>query len=69
VLTGGDGDDDLFGDAGNDVLGAGVGNDTLTGGAGTDLLFAGIGNDTLDGGGQDGADDVLFGGPGRTASS
>jgi len=57
----------LFGGAGNDVLGGGsgndqlfgeAGNDTLLGRGGSDLLFGGEGNDTLTGG--DG-DDQMFG--------
>jgi autotransporter-associated beta strand protein len=48
--TGGNGDDELIGDALNNKLSAGLGNDTLTGG---------LGNDTLDGG--DGADSLVGG--------
>jgi Ca2+-binding RTX toxin-like protein len=53
MLSGGTGDDTLYGDAGND---------TLSGGSGKDKLYGGDGNDTLDGG--DG-DDVLEGGKGN----
>ena len=49
MLTGGSGNDQLFGQAGND---------TLLGKGGDDLLFGGAGNDTLTGG--DG-DDQVFG--------
>jgi hypothetical protein len=60
----------LFGDDGNDTLGAagsrannvlegGAGNDTLQGGAGRDLLVGGLGADVLHGAG---ADDILVGG-------
>ena len=51
-MTGGDGADQVSGDAGND---------TLAGGAGADSLFGGAGNDTLVVADGDGAD-ALFGG-------
>ncbi len=63
-IHGGDGDDtivggflgdQLFGDAGNDLILGGTqgidGDDQLFGGAGRDTLFGNIGADTLDGGG------------------
>jgi serralysin len=55
------GNDQLFGEAGNDYLIGGWGNDTLEGGAGNDWLFGGKGNDTLRGGDDR---DYLFGGDG-----
>lgn len=55
TLTGGDGNDLLFGQTGRDVL---------RGGAGDDLLFGGPDADVLQGGG---GDDQLFGGAGREA--
>ena len=59
VLTGGAGDDTLYGlggadklvgNAGDDVLAGNAGNDTLQGGEGDDYLLGGAGNDTLEGG-------------------
>jgi serralysin len=70
-LEGGDFDDTLVGDAGDNVISGGGGNDTLAGGDGDDRLFGGDGNDTLYGGaGNDrlsgnGGADVLYGGPGN----
>jgi len=68
-VTGGSGNDILFGDGNANVLDGGAGgNDILTGGAGDDTLFGGVGLDILIGG--DGADsleggtgeDILVGG-------
>jgi Ca2+-binding RTX toxin-like protein len=50
VVTGGAGNDILFGDAGND---------TLLGNSGRDILIGGAGNDSLNGGS---GDDILVGG-------
>ena len=52
TLSGGGGDDEIYG---------GSGDDTLNGGAGDDTLYGGAGGDTLDGGA---GDDALVGGPG-----
>ena len=41
---------DLFGEAGSDLLYGGTGNDYLSGGAGIDGLRGGAGNDRLEGG-------------------
>jgi hypothetical protein len=49
-LSGGLGDDRMFGDAGNDTLQGGAGNDSLFGGDGNDLLIGGAGADSLSGG-------------------
>jgi Ca2+-binding RTX toxin-like protein len=57
-LFGGDGNDTLTGDSGNDQLFGGAGNDTLLGKGGNDFLFGGDGNDTLIGGA---GDDQVFG--------
>jgi Ca2+-binding RTX toxin-like protein len=74
-LTGGNGDDNLFGSAadetltggnGNDVERAGSGVDTLWGGNGNDRLDAGAGNDTLYG--ERGVD-TLVGGAGNDTLS
>jgi len=61
TLTGDDGDNWLWGDAGADVLDGGAGNDGLRGDAGDDVLNGGAGDDWLDG--DEGAD-VLIGGAG-----
>lgn len=70
-LTGGDGNDSLFGlDNSNDVLDGGAGNDTISAGSGNDSLYGGAGNDTLQGdAGSDQLDggldtDYLYGGDG-----
>ena len=52
TLSGGGGDDEIYG---------GSGDDTLNGGAGDDALYGGPGGDTLDGGA---GDDLLIGGAG-----
>ncbi len=46
LMSAGDGDDSLLGDAGDNNLSGGAGNDTLDGGAGNDWLEGGLGNDT-----------------------
>lgn len=61
TLSGGLGDDIIFGQGGDDLLDGGEGNDSLSGGSGDDLLTGDIGNDTLLGG--SGAD-TIFGGDG-----
>lgn len=60
-LYGGGGNDLIGGLAGSDLLYGGAGNDHLQGGAGSDRLFGGDDNDTLDGGE---GNDVLDGGAG-----
>jgi Ca2+-binding RTX toxin-like protein len=66
----GDGDNQVVGGNGDDVLDGAGGNDTLTGGAGDDVLAGNIGNDAVNGGsGDDEVDggegaDVLSGGSG-----
>ena len=47
ILNGGDGDDNLAGEAGDDVLNGGNGNDRLVGGTGFDTMNGGAGNDIL----------------------
>ena len=49
-LTGGDGDDAIFGTAGKDVLSGGLGGDLLDGGPGDDIIFGGAGEDLIKGG-------------------
>ncbi|MGC3997734.1 MAG: calcium-binding protein [Anaeromyxobacter sp.] len=61
MLDGGDANDLLTGNAGDDLLIGGEGNDTLNGGAGADQLLGGADNDDLTG--AAGAD-VLDGGSG-----
>jgi len=65
TFEGGEGDDVVFGERGNDILRGGPGNDQLFGGIGDDLLQGGSGNDRLAGGfgadsidGQEGDDYV-----------
>jgi Ca2+-binding RTX toxin-like protein len=50
TFEGGDGDDVVYGERGNDILSGGPGNDQLFGGIGDDLLEGGPGNDRLAGG-------------------
>jgi Ca2+-binding RTX toxin-like protein len=50
TFEGGEGDDVVFGERGNDILLGGPGNDQLFGGIGDDLLRGGPGNDRLAGG-------------------
>lgn len=70
-IVGGDGDDDIQGSDGVDILYGGAGEDTLQGGGQDDMLFGGDDNDSLQGGnrhdtlyGEDG-DDILRGGNGE----
>ena len=62
VLSGGQGDDTLYGGVGDDVLDGGKGDDALYGGVGNDILEGGKGDDILEGGA---GDDVLVGGKGE----
>ncbi|BAY65784.1 hypothetical protein NIES22_58910 [Calothrix brevissima NIES-22] len=57
ILTGTNGDDQIYGLAGNDILDGGAGNDSLYGDKGNDLLLGGDGNDYLSGG--DGNDTLV----------
>ncbi|MEJ6398293.1 Hint domain-containing protein [Yoonia sp. 208BN28-4] len=66
TIFGQGGDDTLAGDDGDDDLFGGAGNDTLSGGQGQDELFGGDGIDTLTGGS---GDDQLFGGDGEDVIS
>jgi hypothetical protein len=49
ALSGGNGNDLLFGLGGNDTLTGGVGNDILNGGNGNDILYGNAGNDVING--------------------
>ena len=60
-IEGTDFNDDITGDAGDNVLDGGLGDDVLNGGGGNDTLEGGSGDDVLDGG--DG-DDIINGGAG-----
>lgn len=80
-IVGSDGDDNLHGTNGRDVIWAGLGddrvhsalgNDLVCGGPGADLLHGGRGNDTVDGGAGDAdqaigdlGDDTVVGGNGE----
>ena len=59
ILIAGDGDDTLYGDAGNDRLEGGYGNDVIIGGAGDDILSDAGGDNRLEGG--DGNDVIVVG--------
>lgn len=48
-MVGDDGNNELYGDSGDDVLSRGAGGDTLLGGRGDDVVSGGAGNDTLQG--------------------
>ena len=71
MLWGGEGNDALLGQGGNDLLVGGAGDDALTGGDGADELYGGEGDDTLDGGADndylagDAGVDTLSGGDGN----
>ena len=59
VLTGGDADEELDGNIGNDTIDGGGGADIVGGAAGNDVLYGGSGWDTLNGGA---GNDTLYGG-------
>jgi Ca2+-binding RTX toxin-like protein len=71
ILTGTNGNDQIFGFGGNDTLRGLAGNDFISAGNGDDTVFAGAGDDVvLGGGGADNlfgeaGDDVLIGGAGN----
>ncbi|MGD9785560.1 MAG: calcium-binding protein [Hyphomicrobiaceae bacterium] len=62
VILGGDGDDKLFGMAGDDVIRGEDGNDQIWGNSGNDRLVGGDGDDQISGGS---GDDVIGGGKGN----
>ena len=64
TVSGGDGNDRLYGDFGSDLLDGGSGDDLLVGGFGTNTLIGGAGNDTLDGS-YSGNTDRMIGGAGN----
>ncbi|QXH34067.1 peroxidase family protein [Pseudomonas muyukensis] len=49
IIISGDGDDTLYGDAGNDYLEGGAGNDAVLGGAGDDIICDSFGDNRLEG--------------------
>src|SRR4051794_38912165 len=58
----GDGNDTIYGYAGDDYLDGGGGNDTINSGGGNDHVEGGAGDDTIvDGSDWDGGHDVIFG--------
>lgn len=66
-LTGGSGNDVIFGSTENDVISGNADNDTITGGTGTDTILAGSGNDRINAWndkitGGTGADEYVFAG-------
>ncbi len=62
IISGLDGNDDIFGDRGDDILDGGNDDDILDGGDGNDTVIGGEGDDVLDGGR---GGDSLFGGEGN----
>lgn len=62
TIYGMDDDDTILGDEGDDLIYGGVDNDVIFGGVGRDTLYGDHGNDTMAGGGDD---DVMFGGIGN----
>ena len=62
VISGGDGNDNLFTGDGHDSIYGGAGKDTMHSGSGSDLLSGGGGHDLLFG---QGGKDRLYGGPGN----
>ncbi|MGD9615820.1 MAG: calcium-binding protein [Alphaproteobacteria bacterium] len=62
IINGLDGDDIIYGDAGNDTINGGDGNDSLLGEAGNEFLNGGNGADYLDGGA---GTDAMTGGSGN----
>ncbi len=78
ILISGDGDDTLYGDAGNDRLEGGAGNDAVLGGAGDDIITDSFGDNRLEGnagndvivaGSMLVAGNLILGGDGGTSSS
>lgn len=59
VLSGGSGNDRVFGGAVTSTLAGDLGNDLIVGGSGTETLLGGLGNDAVDGNG--GADTARLG--------
>ena len=49
-ITGGGGDDSIFGSPGSDILSGGIGGDLIDGGPGDDIILGGAGEDLIKGG-------------------
>jgi hypothetical protein len=62
VLTGDDASQDLYGNAGNDLIDGRGGDDLVNGGSGEDVLYGGAGDDAIEG---SAGGDYLDGGPGQ----
>lgn len=62
IISGGEGDDQLFGQGAADTIDGGAGNDLIHGGSGADIITGGVGDDVLYGGG---GDDQVYGNGGR----
>ncbi len=62
VVHAGDGDDTIFGNAGNDELHGETGNDVISGGKDNDTLYGGEGDDDLNG---NSGNDVIYDGAGN----
>ncbi len=58
-LSGGEGDDTLTGQGGDDLIISGEDNDTLAGGEGADVLYGGAGNDSYEFARGDGQDMIV----------
>lgn len=59
IITGGDGADEIYGEADNDILYGGNGSDKIHGGRGDDTIYGGEGDDTIRG--NEGFDDIFTG--------
>ncbi len=67
-----DGNDLIYGGAGNSTITGGTGNNSIVGGSGNDIIYGGTGNTTISsGGGQDSitggsGNDIIYGGAGNS---
>ena len=75
-MSGGDGEDIIFGNEENDIIDGGTGddllmgdehNDMIKGDLGADVIYGQLGVDTIDG--IDGEEDLVIGGPDADACS
>lgn len=62
TVRGGDGNDEIKGGGGNDLIYGGAGNDDIDAGSGSDTVYADAGNDDVTG---DAGNDTLYGGDGN----
>ncbi|MFK7945789.1 MAG: tandem-95 repeat protein [Paracoccaceae bacterium] len=65
AIVGGDGNDNSFGGAGDDLIDSGAGDDNSFGGTGSDVIYAGEGNDNSFGGS---GGDAIYAGEGNDRS-